>query len=270
MENQMPETRDLLTVLRDVGVTPPAAGDAGDARVRSALDRAIDGRRRSGRRLRLPFGAGSIALVPAGLLVTAIAAAATVTLVNASPTILFTSNPQSSSGFGRHQTVIRSTIRKIATVHVPSVGPIQYWIADTKQHGQCWGLRSPNGSWLALSGGGSGGLVPGCGPTRKQMVLAQGNSSTGLLPTSVDEASNSIKAPDGQWWDIYYGAVTADGAAAVRDQTTGKTARLIDGQNFILVERQPGRCSGCDDLRAVNAAGQALPANYGPRRYRDH
>lgn len=263
----------LLTALRDLGVDAPAAGDAGDARVRSALQREIGGRRRARRRLRLPFGARSITLMPAVLLVTVAAttAAATVALVNASPTTLFESNPQGNSSPGWHQTVIPSTVRKLTTVVVPGFGPVQYWVADTEQHGRCWGLRDPSGSWLTLKMDDSiTGSVPGCGPTREHQVLAQGNSSVGLMPTSVDYLANSVRSASGQWWEIYYGTVAANGAAGVRDQSTRKTARLIAGRYFILVERQTGNCDGCHGFRAIDAAGNALPANYGPKRYRNH
>jgi hypothetical protein len=40
----MPETVDPLVALRDVGVTPPMAGDSGDAQIRIALQREIVGR----------------------------------------------------------------------------------------------------------------------------------------------------------------------------------------------------------------------------------
>jgi hypothetical protein len=269
----MSDPTDLLIALRDIGVDPPAVGDAGDGRVRSTLEREISGRRRVRRRLRRPFGAGGITLMPAALLVTVAttAAAATVALVNANPTTLFQSNPQRNPSPGQHQTVIPATVRKLATVDVPGVGPIQAWIADTEQHGTCWGLREPNGSWLTLAmDDRSAGVIPGCAPTRKQQVLAQGNSRVGLAPTSVDYLTNSVRAPSGQSWDIYYGTVTADGAAAVQDQGTGKTARLIAGQYFILVERQTTNCDGCDDIRAIDAAGSVLPANYGPQQYRNH
>jgi hypothetical protein len=211
--------------------------------------------------------------MPAELLVTVAttAAAATVALVHADPTALFQSSPQATSGRAQHQTVIPSTVRKLATVQVPGVGPVQAWIGDTEQHGTCWGLRGPDGSWLTLAmDDRSAGTIPGCAPTRKQDVLAQGNSPVGLAPMSADYLSNSVKDPRGRWWDIYYGTATADGAAGVRDQGTGRTAGLIDGQYFILVERQAGNCEGCDDIRAIDAAGHVLPANYGPQRYRNH
>jgi hypothetical protein len=187
------------------------------------------------------------------------AAAPTVTLVNADPTTLFQHSTQAGPNPGQQQTVIASTVRKLAAVDVPGVGPVQAWIADTEQHGRCWGLLGPHG-WLALSmDNHSAGAVPGCAATRTQEVLRQGNSPVGLAPTS-----------SGRAWDIYYGTVTADGAAAVRDQTTGKTAPLISGQYFILVERQTTNCDGCDNLRAIDAAGSVLPANYGPVQYRNH
>jgi hypothetical protein len=209
--------------------------------------------------------------MPAALLVTVAtaAAAATVALVNADPTTLFASNPQGEAGW--HQTVIPSTVRKLAAVDVPGVGPVQYWVADTEQHGRCWGLRGPSGAWLTLAmDDRSAGSVPGCGPTREHQVLAQGNGSVGLLPMSVDYYNNAVRDSSGQWWAIYYGTVTADGAAAVRDQSTGKTAPVIAGRYFILVERQTTNCIGCDDIRAVDAAGSVLPANYGPEQYRNH
>jgi hypothetical protein len=135
----MPDTTDLLIALRDVGVAAPAVGDAGDRRVQSALAREIAGRRRARRRVRLPFGTRSITLMPAALLVivATTAAAATVALVNADPTTLFKSNPQGNSSPGWHQTVIPSTVRKLATVDVPGVGAVQYRVAATEQHGRC-------------------------------------------------------------------------------------------------------------------------------------
>jgi hypothetical protein len=146
--------------------------------------------------------------------------------------------------------------------------PVATWL---RVRGFCWGLRAPNGTWLTLAlDNRSAGSVPGCGPTREQQVLAQGNSSVGLAPMSVDYLSDAVKDRNGQWWDLYYGTVTADHAAAVRDQKTGRTAPLIAGRYFVLVQRQPSNCEGCDNLRAINAIGHALPANYGPKRYRNN
>jgi hypothetical protein len=81
----MSDTTDLLIALRDVGLAdPPSGEDAGEARVRVAIEREIAGPRRAQRlRRRLPFHARRITLLPAVLAVTAAttAAAATVAAV---------------------------------------------------------------------------------------------------------------------------------------------------------------------------------------------
>jgi hypothetical protein len=264
----MSDTTDLLTALRDVGVAGPAAGDSGDGRVRSALEREINGPRRRCPRVQLPFGSRSIALMPAALLtftVTAAAAAGTVALFQASPTTLFKKSPPEVSGAGvPHEVVILSTVHVIDTFTVPGVGAVQYWVADTAQHGLCQAFRRPDRAWAGYPDNGSGaGQLPGCGPTREQLVVAQGNSHVGLAPMSVDEQSVSIKDLAGRWWDIYYGVVSANGAVRVKDPANGQTAPLIDGRYFVMVGRRPGSCAGCDNLRAIDAAGNILPANYG-------
>ena len=68
----MPDTNDLLIALRDIGVTAPSRGDAGDEQVRCALAREIAGPRRTRMRRRtvLRFSAvGAAAVVAAGVLV---------------------------------------------------------------------------------------------------------------------------------------------------------------------------------------------------------
>ena len=54
----------------------------------------------------------------------------------------------------------------------------------------------------------------------------------------------------------------------LRDQASRKTAPLIDGQYFVLVERQTNNCEGCGQIDAINSTGRSLAANYGPERYR--
>jgi hypothetical protein len=90
------------------------------------------------------------------------------------------------------------------------------------------------------------------------------------MPMSVDEQSVSMKASAGPWWDIYFGIVSADGAAGVKDPGNGQTAPLIDGRYFVMVVKGAGSCQGCNNLRAISAAGHVLPANYGPKQYRNH
>jgi hypothetical protein len=270
----MPEATDLLLALRDVGVDPPRDGDPGDIRVRAAVRRAADrmpGRRR---RVRLPQGRRSIRLVPAVLLLTGVTAAAAGAygLLNGSPTALFANNPQSSF----HETVIRSTVRRIASFQVPGIGTVQYWVAATRQRGLCQAIRLPNSTWAVMGANlaASAGEVPGCAPTRKQQVIAQGNSSIGLLPMAVDQRSISLKNPHGDWFDVYYGVVDATHATAVHDPSNRRTAPLIDSRYFVMVvprgQSRYGICMGCDSLRAINSAGKIVSANYGPERYRNH
>ncbi|MGH2883696.1 MAG: hypothetical protein ACRDPA_13525, partial [Solirubrobacteraceae bacterium] len=259
----------------------PTAGDRGDRQVRDGLEREISGRRRPRRRLRLPFSSRSVALVPAVLLVTGAASAAawTLAVLHADPTALFQKNSGSASPgvrLPRHQTVIPSTVRMIDTFQVPDVGAVQYWVGDTSQHGLCQAMRRPDGAWAAYSElHTTAGQMPGCQATRQQtvagMTAAQGGKlRVGLLPMSVDEQYVAIKGSNGRWWDIYYGIVSADGAAGVKDPANGQTAPLIDGRYFVLIARRTGNCDGCDNLRAVNAAGEILPADYGPVQDRDH
>ncbi len=269
------DTTDLLTAVRDVGVASPAAGDPGDERVGHVLEREINRRRRPRRRVRLPFGTRSIALMPATLLTiaaTTAAAAGTLALFAANPTTLFEHAPTAPSGPRLpHETVVPSTVRRIDTFQVPGIGLVQYWVADTAQHGLCQALRRPDGTWAGYPDGGTGGgQIPGCGPTRAQVVASQGDSHVGLAPMSVDEQSVSIKDSTGRWWDIYFGIVAADGAVGVKDPANGKTAPLIDDRYFVMVVRRRGTCSGCDNLRAIDAAGNILPADYGPEQYRNH
>jgi hypothetical protein len=40
--------------------------------------------------------------------------------------------------------------------------------------------------------------------------FAQGDSSAGLMPMSVDYLANSVTGPSGHTWEIYYGTVNAD------------------------------------------------------------
>jgi hypothetical protein len=279
----MRDMTDLLTALGDVGVAGPGVGDIGDGRVRAALEREITGRRRFRQRVRLPFGRRSIALMPTALLVTVTATAAaagTVALFHVDPIIrVFDSSASTWTGPGlpTTETVIRSTVRMIDTIQVPGVGSLQYWVAQTAEHGVCQAFRRSDGSWAGHPPNGAGGGMADaastrlavCGATREQLVALQGNGP-GLMPMSVGEQSISQRDTTGRWWDIYYGLVTANGASGVEDLTSGQTVPVIDGHYFVMVSRQQGRCSGCDSLRAVDASGRILPANYGPVHYRNH
>jgi hypothetical protein len=274
----MSETTNRLLKLGDLGITVPVTGDSGDGHVRAVLAEAIAGRPRAGRRLRVPLGTRSVALLPAALVVAVATAAAagTFSLLDASPTVLFQHNP-GARGVPHIavETVIPSTVHRIAAFTVPGLGRVQYWVGATKQHGLCQAMRLPDRTWAVLPGsvGGSAGTMPGCGATRKQQVLAQGNGSE-LLPMSVDEQSISLKNRNGEWFDVYYGIVDAEAPAGVKDPANSRTATLIQGRYFVLIAPlgpfHRGMCMGCADLRAINSAGHFLPANYGPVQFRNH
>jgi hypothetical protein len=272
------DATDLLSALGDVGVTSPAAGDRGDKQVKAALECEISGRPRPSRRFRLPFSGRSIALIPAMLIMAGAttAVAGTVALFHADPTALFANTPETSpAGPGLPlETAIPSTVRMIDTFQVPDLGAVQYWVADTAEHALCQALRLPDGNWVGYQ---ENRPVVGstCYPTRQQVVdaliAAQGGKlRVGLLPMSVDERSASIKDSTGRGWDVYYGVVSADGAAGVKDPVNGQTAPLIDGRYFVMVGQRPGNCVGCDNLRAIDKNGHILPANYGPQQDRNH
>jgi hypothetical protein len=282
----MRDTTDALYAMRDVGVSVPAPGDAGEDRIRATLARELMSRRSlRHRRIRLPFAGRTIALVPALLGVTVATAAAAVgasALLRSGPVAVFKHNAGAVVvGKGR-ETVIPSTAHVIDRFTIPGVGPVQYWIANTKQRGLCQAFARAHGTWPGNgTHSATARFVGGCEPTREQLVQQQMRIARtthrflGLLPMSVDEQSVEITGTNGRWWDIYYGVVSADGATAVKDPRTGQTAPLIDGRYFVLLSHPgPGpagtNCVGCDNLRAINARGAVLEADYGPKQFREH
>ncbi len=65
------------------------------------------------------------------------------------------------------------------------------------------------------------------------------------------------------------GVVSANHAVAVKNPRTRHTAPLINGRYFVMLSYPgPGpnhtSCVGCDNLRAINARGKVLEADYGP------
>ena len=88
---------------------------------------------------------------------------------------------------------------------------MHYWVAATRQRGLCQAIRLPNSTWAVIGPNlaANAGEIPGCTPTRKQQVIAQGNSTIGLLPMAVDDRSISLKNRHGDWFGVYYGIVDA-------------------------------------------------------------
>lgn len=270
----MSELSDVLLELRDVGIRPlPEADDAGDDRLRVALERETTG----GRRRRFAWVRRKVAIggfgVPGVLLgVVATAAAATGALVAVNATTIFTTNPQAAGNL-MPETLIPSSVRELASATIPNYGTVQYWGATAQQSGFCFAIRLPDGSWGGYpnprdsSGGWYGGAVPGCIPTSEQQVVSEKPSQPRGIAESLQWDDNWIKTRSGQMWLVLFGFVTAHGhAATVQDTATHATATVTRDGYFLLVEPpQPigaGNGSGETQLRVLNAAGQPLQPDY--------
>lgn len=269
----MSELRDLLLELRDIGIGPlPEAGDTGEDRLRSVLERETAGRRRRfawlHRKVRFAgFG------VPGMMLgVVATAAAATGALVAVNATTIFRTNPQ-EVGNVVPETVTPSSVHQRASTTIPGYGTVQFWGAATKQGGFCFAIRLPDGSWGGYpnpqdsSGGWYGGAIPGCMPTAQQQVISEKPGQVRGIAEPVFWDYDWIKARSGQLWHVLFGYVTAQGhAATVQDTTTHATTAVTRDGYFLLVEApQPtgaGSGGGEPQLRVLNAAGQLLQPDY--------
>jgi hypothetical protein len=282
----MSDMNNALYAMRDVGISLPESGDAGEDEIRSELAREFASRSPlRHRRIRLPFVGRTVALIPALLGVTVATAAAAVgasALLQSGPVAVFRHNAQPVGAVGSApELVIPASARVIDQFTIPGVGPVKYWIANTKQHGLCQAFARAHGTWPGNAARSSTARFVGdCRPTREQSVHqemegATGQNFTGLLPMSVDEQSVSVQGTDRRWWVIYYGVVSATHAVAVNNPRTRQTAPLINGRYFVMLSHPgPGpngtSCVGCDNLRAINARGKVLEADYGPAQYRNH
>jgi hypothetical protein len=284
----MSDMNDALYAMRDVGISLPESGDAGEDQIRSELARAFSSRTPlRHRRIRLPFVGRTIALIPALLGVTVATAAAAVgasALLQSGPVAVFRHNAQPVGAVGSApELVIPASAHVIDQFTIPGVGPVQYWIANTKQHGLCQAFARSHGTWPGNAAHSpTARFVGDCRPTREQLVQQETRYArathtrlTGLAPMSVDEQSVSVQGTDRRWWVIYYGVVSANGAFAVKNRRTRQTAPLINGRYFVMLSHPgPGpngtSCVGCDNLRAINVRGKVLEADYGPAQYRNH
>jgi hypothetical protein len=270
MHDTHPNT-DLLFALRDVGVQAPLAGDAGDRRARAALRQEIA--RPTRRRARwLARGLRPAVLVPAALLLTTAAAAAAGVATGVlnpfafaehnatdAPARQFQVSPgrygPTVNGKPIRETVIPATIRKAEALTVRGVGSVQFWVADSQQHGVCAGVRLPSDQWAGLQNGGRvGGAMPGCVPTRAQI------GADALIIDGFDYTESDVVARSGKHWMLLYGAVTAPGnPATVRDRFSGRSTRVIDGRYFAIA-LQPFHNDDGDyvHLQAFNAAGELV------------
>lgn len=155
------------------------------------------------------------------------------------PSALFGSSSPADSGSGPifAGAVIPGSVKQIASVEIPKVGPVALWHANTKQGGWCLGLRLTNGDWLGVpaKNGGSpldgGGAVPGCFPTG---VIDRGAHHLEWLENDID-----ARSVGGTEWRIRSGVITVPGAVKVTDLATGTSTNVIDGNLFILAIQAP-------------------------------
>ncbi|MGN6869619.1 MAG: hypothetical protein ACTHMY_14605 [Solirubrobacteraceae bacterium] len=178
--------------------------------------------------------------------------------VRDTPLELFQRNPgviDPSGAAEPRETVIPSTVRQLGTFTVAGVGRIQYWVADTRQHGICGALRLPGGDWAGFSNGGrDGGQFPACYATRRQTGLGA------LIIDGFDYLQTTVPSHNGQRWYILYGAVSTRGTAVrVRDGFSKREASLVRDRYFAIALHPVGNDYG-DDVRleAFNAAGQRI------------
>jgi hypothetical protein len=154
-----------------------------------------------------------------------------------SPAALFRSNPQgegTAPGDLWHQRVIPATVRRVATVRIGHVGPVQLWYARTRSHGWCGALRLPSGEWLGTGRDplDAGGVVPGCYPTRAQ-VNAHGAVYV-LNGFDYQEDDVDARSRGGAFWRIEFGRVTIRGAVRVEDAVSGRRVPIGRAGTFAL------------------------------------
>jgi hypothetical protein len=179
----------------------------------------------------------AIALAVLALMTTGIAWAAGA-FKSQSPQALFKTHFPADNGSGPiFQNVVPDSVKQVASVEIPKVGPIVVWHGVTKQGGWCLGLRLSSGSWLGtlprdgrspLDNGGSG---PGCFPTG---VIDGGNHHLEWLENDID-----ARSVGGSEWRIRSGVITVPGAVKVTDLATGTSTNVVDGDVFALAIQAP-------------------------------
>jgi hypothetical protein len=131
----------------------------------------------------------------------------------------------------RQPGVLLNTVRQIATITVPGLGRLQYWIADSTHHWLCTAMRLPDGSWIGTANRYHiGGSVPGCLPPPPTCTGCPDLHGFDLL-----EADILPIGRDGTW-RLFYGAIpTAGHPTAIRELTTGLTAPVLAGRYVALL-----------------------------------
>jgi hypothetical protein len=203
--------------------------------------------------------AGSVALTAAGG--TAVVAGLG-PFAHAGPGALFRGNPQNLGiPWNRRQTVIPGSVRRLETLTLPGVGQVQYWIAQSQQHGLCQAIQLPDGGWsgLGYSKFDQGGDVPGC------LTVHQGQD--GMVNDFYSIAS-VVGLRHGRKWEIKYGIVSTRGEARqVRDISSGITGRVFGGHvsdgrasggQYFAIALPFSTRSPASQLEALDGSGHAL------------
>lgn len=152
------------------------------------------------------------------------------------------------------EAVIASTVRELGAFSVAGVGTLQYWTANTRQHGVCGGLRLPDGVWAQLQKNPGDGSMPGCQPTRAQ------TGRGALIIDGFDYITSGVIGRQGQRWMLVYGAVSVpETVARVRDADSGIDAALVSDNHFVIALHPTGNDWGdVVHLEAFDGAGQRI------------
>jgi hypothetical protein len=145
-------------------------------------------------------------------------------LTSASPREIFRLDYQSPYVW-RQPGVLLNTVREVTAVSVPGFGTLHYWIADSRKHWLCGAMRLPDGSWVgAFNKYDIGGAVPGCSAPGPSTALF----GWAILGTTI--YVHHIHA-----WNLVYGRVSPAGhPVEVRDELSGRTARIVAGRYFAI------------------------------------
>lgn len=151
-------------------------------------------------------------------------------LAAASPREVFRVDAQAPFAW-RQPGVLLDTVRQVATITVPGLGELQYWVADSTHHWLCAAMRLPDGSWIGTANKYQiGGSVPGCLPPPPNCNGCPNLHGFDLLDTPI--------LPIGRrgTWMLFYGSVPTTGhPTAIRDLRTGLTAPIVAGRYVAIV-----------------------------------
>lgn len=170
---------------------------------------------------------------------------------------LFKANPQGSG-----PKVIPGSVRHVASVHIPAVGPVAFWYGRARRGGWCAGLRV-SGDWIGYTRSrrlgrrlGLAGVVPGCFAIREQM---RATAKRRPVSTGFECEGDVIDYRGaGELWQIRFGLVLAPGAVEVRDRLSGRSTAVIDGRFFALAIRHPRRHTVTMRLAAYDGHGHGV------------